>query len=271
MHCLLRPADRSRIRTRRTLRKGHLSAQCTHAQIKQREVRGATQLAQRVEEARRVSIAALELDTAALGIAVVPASERLTTKLPHRRKNEFRQYLVGLAAESFRLEANGPPPLPEDQLPGAPQFQDETPAALAGCATCRGHCCHHGASQHAFLGVATFRRYRSARPRLRQRGIVAAYVRHIPADSIEESCVYHGAAGCILPRQMRASICNTFHCRGLQRLEALVRNPDTRTLLIAAASERSVVRWAIYQPGVGPDMDRGLTESPPIPTTASGT
>jgi hypothetical protein len=182
-----------------------------------------------------------------LATAVVPSSNRLPVKLPRKRKTAFREHLARIVAESVRLDPDATArPLPDEEAHGAPQFDTESPAVRTGCATCRGHCCHFGAGKHAFLDVDTVRRYRTSRPRLRPRAIVTAYMRRIPEMSIEDSCVFHGASGCTLAREMRASICNTFHCEGLHGIERAAAEPGVRAILIVAASDASISRSAVH-------------------------
>jgi hypothetical protein len=70
----------------------------------------------------------------------------------------------------------------------------------------------------------------------------------IPRQSVEYSCVYHGDRGCTLPRSMRASICNTYHCEGLKALAAKLDQHPGEPILLVATTEHRVVRSALYNP-----------------------
>jgi hypothetical protein len=35
----------------------------------------------------------------------------------------------------------------------------------------------------------------------------------IPDDTVEQSCIFHGARGCALPRELRSHTCNDYFCR----------------------------------------------------------
>jgi hypothetical protein len=187
-------------------------------------------------------------DPQSVGVAVVPASERNVVPLPKKRKSAFRRHLAAVLHEALDQLAG------EDDVAATPayaqtaqQFGPEMPVLQTGCATCRGHCCRLGGPRNAFLEAATLRRLMALQPDLRQRQVVGEYLKHMPSESVEDSCVFHGAAGCTLPRTMRADICNDYHCDGLQRLESLHGRSPAQRILIVASSEKDAVRWRLFQ------------------------
>jgi hypothetical protein len=80
---------------------------------------------------------------------------------------------------------------------------------------CRGACCT-GGDTHAYLDERTLARVRRDRPDLGVQAILRLYHASIAAVTFEGSCVFHGAAGCTLPRMLRSDLCNSFYCKGLQ-------------------------------------------------------
>jgi hypothetical protein len=42
----------------------------------------------------------------------------------------------------------------------------------------------------------------------------------LPAESVLDSCVYHSATGCSLPRELRSETCNRHLCGKLKNLQA---------------------------------------------------
>ncbi len=50
--------------------------------------------------------------------------------------------------------------------------------------------------------------------------IMDAYLKHLPAKTVQNSCIYHSAKGCGLPRDLRSSTCNRYLCGKLKNLLA---------------------------------------------------
>lgn len=225
---------------------------CHQAALARRIVRDRESVAELLERqyahARNSLLPALGLaGPIPAAVAIVPATSEPVVKLPRERRIRFERHLAQLMKELVERAAAGTDEqLPEDESPGAAQFDDEPRALQDGCATCRGDCCRHGAYRQAFITVLTLRRYMAARPQLRPRDVVRAYLSRIPGKSVRESCVYHGATGCTLPRQMRAAICNQYHCDGLQKIQGLLEAPGTRKVLIVATTATAVVRWSVH-------------------------
>jgi hypothetical protein len=207
-----------------------------------------TEIDLQVKTVRASIVPKLQLaDPESVTVAIVPASGRSVVALPKERKTRFRRHLSGLMAEALKLAVDAPVPASPDDMPGGvSRFDAELPVLQAGCATCRGHCCRIGAPRNAFLDVPTLRRVSASRPDLRPHEIIREYMTRIPRESIQDSCVYHGASGCTLPRNMRADICNDYHCGGLQRLGRLTESPGHRSILIVASSETRPVRWSLF-------------------------
>ena len=49
------------------------------------------------------------------------------------------------------------------------------------------------------------------------------YLGKLGGTTYRGSCIYHGAAGCELPREMRSDTCNGFYCADLARLDQTSR------------------------------------------------
>jgi hypothetical protein len=124
----------------------------------------------------------------------VPAYDGRLEPLPTARRRAFAANLRKIVAESSAV------------LSAATQ---------AACTTCRGQCCSHG-GEHAYLDEDTIRRVARARPELGARGIAALYRARLAKESFAGSCVFHGAEGCRLPRELRSDLCNEFYCNALK-------------------------------------------------------
>jgi hypothetical protein len=129
--------------------------------------------------------------------------------LPKDRRRAFTRYL----RTTIRDALEGVPGRPSRarRITPSPRLEQ---AAVAGCATCGGHCCSRG-DVHAYLDDDSIRRVARAYPKLGARGLAALYLTRLPARSFTGSCVFHGESGCVLPRELRADLCNAFYCTGL--------------------------------------------------------
>ena len=48
--------------------------------------------------------------------------------------------------------------------------------------------------------------------------VIADYLAFVPSRSLPSGCIYQRSDGCALPRDMRADICNSFFCDGLNAI-----------------------------------------------------
>lgn len=141
-------------------------------------------------------------------LAIIPSFANGLVPLTEKRRQAFRENITKVIHDAWEMQA-------DDLLP--PQI---TPRAEvqrffgSACALCRGYCCRL-AGDHAFFRPETVYRFRQAHPDMSQEEVIEAYMLHLRDQSLENSCVYHGEHGCILPRDMRPGICNEFYCEGL--------------------------------------------------------
>lgn len=145
-------------------------------------------------------------------IALVPRHHARLRQTAARRHTMLAQHIGALLAT---MRQTGP-----EQDDGyieqpAPLNVAETRVVITVCSACKGACCAAG-REHAFLRVRTMRDYAAAHPLLTDDEIVQAYLAHLPANALHPGCVYQGARGCTLPRDMRSAICNSYLCTGLQ-------------------------------------------------------
>jgi hypothetical protein len=159
---------------------------------------------------------------------IIPASDRWVTNLAQRRRGTFRDHVNRLIGEAGAGRAAscpsqvGPPAVPLPSEAAEPGVQ-----AVLGreCAVCRGSGCRQGGN-HAFLTVATIRRYMSQHPEHRPRDVLAAYLGRVGNKTFEGSCIVHQPGGCSLPRDMRSDTCNRFVCRSLTEFRQGLTGPD---------------------------------------------
>jgi hypothetical protein len=178
-------------------------------------------------------------------VATVPTSQKPLRPASQSRQQSYREHFEQLLSawqeeysETDQTEESGA------------QADQETLPGLSGqaCATCRGKCCKQGGT-HAFQTVDTLKRWFELHPEATVDDCRDAYFAHLKTNTIDGSCVFHGARGCELPRDWRADMCNSWSCHSLQRLR---KNHDLHnkaiTIIVAvepgAARRANVVRSA---------------------------
>ena len=147
--------------------------------------------------------------------SVLPAnSDPLVPQDPSRRAR-FAQHLAEIAEAAVLDQAH----LQSDPVDAEPRTNGRGSLSAGVCAACRGSCCRAGGDQ-AYLTEETMVRSLQAHPDWTLAQIMDAYLKHLPAESVLNSCIYHSATGCGLPRELRSSTCNRYFCGKLKNLLA---------------------------------------------------
>jgi hypothetical protein len=198
-----------------TLHQCYSGRVCADWRCRERVLRDAL-LAHRQEAARALGVAQDE----AYPIAVVPWRPQKLVPIEDAQRSELRQFLLELLAQSPAAQSQ-PPAGGEDREAHAMQAAMPADGALdtllaSVCAVCRGFCCFYGGTRHAFLDADTLRAFRRRNPELDGTAAAKVYLDFLPEQHCVGSCLYHTAAGCKLPRAMRAHICNAYECPGLK-------------------------------------------------------
>ena len=169
----------------------------------------------------------------------VPAYGGRIEPLSTARRRAFAAHLRKIITEAFAE--------PSPRVRASSSNAVLTEATQAACATCRGQCCSHG-GEHAYLDEDTIRRVARARPELGAHSIAALYRARLARESFAGSCVFHGAQGCRLPRELRSDLCNEFYCNALK---LFIREHGTTVpprLRILAKSADGVQRSVLSEP-----------------------
>jgi len=158
-------------------------------------------------------------------LSVIPKNADRVKRLPRRRRQAFEVHLrKQLAGARQRLYEGAAPSAPVvEALPETPltsRRRAELAVLGAGCGVCRGNCCR-GGGNHAFQGEDSMLRYLRRYPGRDDDAVIADYLDYVPSRTMSEGCVYQRSDGCALPRDMRADICNSFFCDGLNDIRFL--------------------------------------------------
>lgn len=142
-------------------------------------------------------------------LALLPASaDPLSSPDPSRREI-LALHLAEIAKEALRL------PAPAPATASAPA--DFDPLVQSVCTGCRGSCCRSGGDE-AYLTEETLARVLHDHPGWDAAKVVESYLACLPAESVVDSCIYHSATGCGLPRELRSDTCNRYLCGKLTQL-----------------------------------------------------
>jgi hypothetical protein len=190
-----------------------------------------------------LGLAELDAPREQVSVVVIPAQSGMVEPLPAARRDAFRSHLEDISGMAFdddpKAEADSKAaemmhPLMQS---GAEQRREEDePSVVAGaCATCWGQCCNRGADT-ALLLPSDIERYRAQHPEAVVEEVVELYLSHLPETSTRNSCVYHAATGCSLPRELRQNICNTYYCNNLRWLNKSYVAQGTGKVVYVAAS-----------------------------------
>ena len=217
---------------------------CARVDCKNEQIRN-----EATKEARRkhdLEQRALEIEASLLGqrttdddekrlLVVLPSNDRRLVPLDKRSLREFLDRLMTVISQAAavrygKAELEEEPSVYDNERP----ISDDHLATLGhGCAVCRGHCCRQGRG-HAFIYVSTVLKYMEQNPTQRPRDVLDAYVSRIGFRAYENSCVYHDANGCRLPREMRSKVCNGYLCEGLTgMLDQLEEDVDCKAVAVS--------------------------------------
>lgn len=190
--------------------------------------------AKRAERELRASLGAA-IPAHAVRVILPANADPLAPRDPARAaelERHLTELVEGLVLSRERVEV-------EPAETPAPANARET-LSLNACGACRGSCCRSG-GDHAYLTEETIARSLEAHPDWTLARIVGSYLEHLPAESTLNSCIYHGAAGCGLPRALRSSTCNRYVCGKLTALRGLV-GEDPAPPILAMLFDRG--RWS---------------------------
>ncbi|MBX3421499.1 MAG: hypothetical protein KF752_08085 [Pirellulaceae bacterium] len=192
-------------------------------------------------------------------LSKVPSCDAPTATLPAERVEKFKQHLRQVLEQAQAMLSQ--PRYVQAVLVEYAHRQGQSDMVpllpvINGCTTCRGYCCRNGADT-AFLSAEYIAWQMLCDPTATIEAIEKWYLLQLPDESIEDSCVYHSQQGCSLPRQQRASICNDFHCWGLQDALAKHRQDEVHPWTSIAYIDQSAVRVGIVTPA-GDRIERDI-------------
>lgn len=195
-------------------------------------------------------------------LLVVPDNQYSVVKQTEERKNEFLAHLEQIMQGALELIANVEE---HESIQAGHEYravqQETSLPVINACSTCRGVCCFRGKG-HAFLTKDLFAWRMLNEVDVSPEAQIEDYMSRIPEYAYENSCVYHGPEGCVLPREIRGSICNSFLCTGITDGLRRAKNRDTCGSI--AITETDGVQRVGLSNADGSRTEISLTLSPPL-------
>ena len=186
--------------------------------------------------------------------SVLPSnSDPLAPQDPSRRAR-FAQHLAEIAEAAVLDQAR----LLSDPVDVESRTSGRECLSAGVCAACRGSCCRAGGDQ-AYLTEETMVRSLQAHPDWTLAQIMDAYLKHLPAETVLNSCIYHSPTGCGLPRDLRSSTCNRYLCGKLKNLLAGLPEKHPPPILAVMFDDGRWTRSAL----IGETSFKVLTEDAP--------
>lgn len=166
--------------------------------------------------------------------------------VPEQRRARHRDHLDGLVERHAAGEAAAP--LAPAEPDGAGSSHEHHL-----CAQCAGRCCQLGATSNAFTTLPQLLRWQQAHPTASIGEAADWFMAQILETHVRNSCVYHGARGCTLPREHRADICNAYACAPLHQMRAgIVADAGTAFVTLTHDGERLVRSAVVDAEGIAP-------------------
>lgn len=119
------------------------------------------------------------------------------------------------------------------------------------CASCAGFCCSKGHKNRAYLTSEDMKVFRKKHPSLDFESAAEEYVKCMPQEHVKGGCLFQGAQGCNLSREMRSFTCNNYLCSFAKRVverDDLLEDSEAPILLVARKNGE-VRRTSLFEAG----------------------
>ncbi len=183
--------------------------------------------------------------------------------IPPQQREAFRLHLMALQSDVDAMIAEAAAADPDEaaaalSVAASPsQPADVEPLLGNVCGRCTGFCCQDGNGRHAFLDAAAMLRARLAHPTATHADVVDGYLADIPDEHQDNSCVYHGLRGCVLPRNRRSDLCNSWECPPLVKAREYTQSAGGTSLFVVRGRPGQAPFAADFLPSIDPDRNNG--------------
>ena len=214
-------------------------------------------------------------------VAIPSSGDAVTALLPSRIE-QYRQHLEAMIEEALSYMANdeqGAPALDANNAASHLTFtasqnhpsyplqmqvaeQDKLLAATPAlkrisdklCTLCQGGCCPAG-QDHAFVTALTIYRVLKADASLTPEAVLALYLGKLEPRVVAQGCVNQTPAGCVLPRHLRADVCNLYYCDNLRAYQkSVLETPEANNGDPIVAVQRAHNAWNRLHPSASHEV-----------------
>lgn len=179
-------------------------------------------------------------------LIVIPSLEGQLAEQPRERREEFLAKLDESMDEAKERAADAEIASKIlREFPSAIGREQPSSAIINACSTCRGECCRNG-REHAFLRPDFLAWRLLTEPDKSPEAMIDDYRTRLPEQSYDDSCMYHTATGCALPRTVRSFTCNRFLCTGIADHDmALQDDPNQPSVAVATTQSDQFTRVGV--------------------------
>lgn len=165
---------------------------------------------------------------------ILPQGHGEQVPLSQERIEKYKAHLTETIAEAFKYQSVADVPNDNNQeahekLLAKEQRFAKQPRLKAisdhFCMICKGGCCSRG-REHAYISVSSIRRLLDAQPDYTEETLLQEYLAKLGETSSVNACINQTNTGCALPRELRSSTCNQFHCASVTKYQDKISSDD---------------------------------------------
>lgn len=179
---------------------------------------------------------------------VIPTGLQQELPIPQERIANYRTHLEKVVAEALTYKSIDDAPKDNNQeahqklLAKEKRFMNSPRLKAMSdrfCMLCKGGCCSRG-EDHAYLSASHMRRVLDQQPELTAEQLVDQYLGYLGDASIANACINQTSQGCALPRALRSSTCNQFHCGSITKYQNKIHSDDDVEPVVVVQREQTL-------------------------------
>lgn len=171
-------------------------------------------------------------------LTVIPAVRSPLVPVESERIEALTQHVRKMVEKSHQT-------VDDSSMGELPQSAPEQFFIQSACTLCEGRCCGNGANA-GYIADDTIRRVRRDHPEWSDSEIIDQYTQRAAGSRVAGSCIYHGAMGCALPRELRSDVCNRHLCGQVVNALAELLDHGQSSFFLIAVDDADVPRASAF-------------------------